>query len=87
MDFLPGDELTGTLQQQHKNPERLLLQTNPAPRLGEFAFLEISLEGPKTNNPACGPAAACAPLAAMRRLLAWKVRNLRNCFPYSVLVG
>ena len=54
MDFFPGDELTGTLQQHRKNPERLLLQTNPAPHLGEFAFLEISLEGSKTNHPACG---------------------------------
>ena len=51
-DFVPGDELTGPLQQQGKNLQRLRLQTNPDPRLGELAFLEINLEGPKTNNPA-----------------------------------
>lgn len=70
-DFLPGDELTGMLQQQRKNPKRLLLQTNPAPRLGEFAFLEISLEGSKTNKPACWSVLlhmllACEPTNAVR---------------------
>jgi hypothetical protein len=66
-DFLPGDELTGTLQQERQNPKRLLLQTNPVPALGEFPFLEIGLEGSKTNEPAfwfaplhVGPLAICA---------------------------
>ena len=53
MDFFSGDELTWMLQQLHKNPKRLLLQTNPRPHLGELAFLKINLEGSKTNKPAC----------------------------------
>jgi hypothetical protein len=37
-DFFSGDEFTRMLQQQRKNSKRLLLQTNPVPALGEFAF-------------------------------------------------
>jgi hypothetical protein len=52
-DFFPRDDLTGTLQQQGKNLKWLLLQMNPATRLGEFAFPEIGLEGAKMNKSAC----------------------------------